>query len=57
MVESICGQGFAYMCEVEEDLGKISSQTRAKGSYRQKAMTAENLGQNLIYAPDSLLLL
>jgi hypothetical protein len=22
MVESICGQGFAYACEVEEDRGK-----------------------------------
>jgi hypothetical protein len=32
MVESICGQGFAYAREVEEERQR-SSQTRAKGSY------------------------
>jgi hypothetical protein len=31
MVESICGQSFAYAREVEEDWHKKSSQTRAKG--------------------------
>jgi hypothetical protein len=36
MVESICGQSFAYTREVEEETGKIPSQTRARG-YRQKA--------------------
>jgi hypothetical protein len=34
MVESICGQGFAYACEVEEDLAKELVKTRAKRSYR-----------------------
>jgi hypothetical protein len=33
MVESICGQGFAYTREVEEERQKISRQTRAKASY------------------------
>jgi hypothetical protein len=33
IVESICGQGFAYACEVEEEIGKISSQSRARKSY------------------------
>jgi hypothetical protein len=34
MVESICGQGFAYAHEVEEDRQK-ASQIRAKG-YRKE---------------------
>jgi hypothetical protein len=33
MVESICGQGFAYVREVEEERQKKTSQTRAKESY------------------------
>jgi hypothetical protein len=33
MVESICGQGFAYAREVEEERQKKTSQTRAKESY------------------------
>jgi hypothetical protein len=35
MVESICGQGFAYACEVEEDRQK-SSQTRARKYYKRQ---------------------
>jgi hypothetical protein len=58
MVESICGQGFAYAREVEEERLKKTSQTRAKRSYRQKATAAEKLGQNLTYLmrPASVLL-
>jgi hypothetical protein len=33
MVESICGQDFAYAREVEEEIGKISSQSRARKGY------------------------
>jgi hypothetical protein len=33
MVESICGQGFAYAREVEKKLRK-TSQTRARKGYR-----------------------
>jgi hypothetical protein len=33
MVESICGQGFAYAHDMEEEFGKRSSQTRTKRSY------------------------
>jgi hypothetical protein len=35
MVESICGQGFAYAREVEEDR-LISSQTRARKYYKKQ---------------------
>jgi hypothetical protein len=34
MVESICGQGFAYAREVEDDRQK-SSQTRARNDYKR----------------------
>jgi hypothetical protein len=44
MVDSICGQGFAYAREVEEDRQK-SSQTRAKG-YEREAPTAEQNSVN-----------
>jgi hypothetical protein len=40
MVESICGQGFVYAREVEEEIGKITSQTRVKKSYRRQHMAA-----------------
>jgi hypothetical protein len=33
MVESICGQNFAYMHEVEEDMQR-SNQTRARKYYK-----------------------
>jgi hypothetical protein len=35
MVESICGQGFAYVREVEEDRQR-SSQTRARKYYKKQ---------------------
>jgi hypothetical protein len=34
MVESICGQGFAYAREVKEDRQKKLVKTRAKRSYK-----------------------
>jgi hypothetical protein len=34
MVESICGQGFAYTREVEEDWAKELVKLEAKRSYR-----------------------
>jgi hypothetical protein len=39
MVESICGQGFAYAHEVEKERQK-SSQTRARKSYRRDSTAA-----------------
>jgi hypothetical protein len=36
MVESICGQAFAYARARWKKIGKISSQTRAKQSYRKQ---------------------
>jgi hypothetical protein len=35
MVESICGQGFAYMCEVEEDWAKYLIKLGQKGTTYQ----------------------
>jgi hypothetical protein len=35
MVESTCGQGFAYAREVEEDLAKELVQTRARKYYKR----------------------
>jgi hypothetical protein len=40
MVESICGQDFAYAHEVEEERLKKSSQTRTKGTYQRDSMAA-----------------
>jgi hypothetical protein len=36
MVESICGQGFAYAREVEKERLKKTSQTRAKKELQAK---------------------
>jgi hypothetical protein len=50
MVESICGQGFAYAHEVEEDRQR-SSQTRARKYYKKQTRSRLKqfsvLGQNL----------
>jgi hypothetical protein len=40
-VESICGQGFAYTREVEEERQRYS-QTRAKESYREQSWRLNN---------------
>jgi hypothetical protein len=46
MVESICGQGFAYAREVVEERLRKTSQTRAKGSYRKDGMRREGKLEN-----------
>jgi hypothetical protein len=40
MVESICGQGFTYTREMEEERLKKSCQTRTKGGYRRDSTAA-----------------
>jgi hypothetical protein len=54
MVESICGQGFAYTCEVKEDK-QISRQTRARKYYKRQIWHRMKqfsvLGQNLKHPP------
>jgi hypothetical protein len=40
MVESICGQGFAYPHEVEEDWAKKLVKTRTKGLQAKKTTGA-----------------
>jgi hypothetical protein len=37
MVESICGQGFAYAREVEEDRQKKLVKTETKRSYKEQS--------------------
>jgi hypothetical protein len=50
MVENICGQGFAYAREVEEDMQK-SSQTRAKRSYRKNTSVTARAEPIQSFAP------
>jgi hypothetical protein len=42
MVESICGQDFAYARELEEDWAKETSQTRAKGATGKRLRRLKN---------------
>jgi hypothetical protein len=44
MVESICGQGFAYAHEVEKDRQR-SSQTRSRKGYRKDTIAAARAEQ------------
>jgi hypothetical protein len=50
MVESICGQGFAYAREVEEDWTKGTSQTRLEKGYGRHTDEADQ--KSVPHAPD-----
>jgi hypothetical protein len=54
MVESICGQDFAYAREVEEELAKELVKTRAKEATCKRLRRLEKLGQKPLSTTDLL---
>jgi hypothetical protein len=57
MVESICGQDFAYARKVEEERAKDLVKLEQKTTKDTEPTADQNLGQKVTYAPALSLLL